>query len=359
MRMVMRKVLSVLLICMLVLGLGGCGKNDEAAESNNNNAAVDDTADTADEAEKEPVAEDAAGEEEAPDAEEAGKEEPEEEEPEAVIVPKDAGDVIEFEAYDLAGDIVIEDCSDEGGGQSIGGVNNDDFTAYQVDFGAGGFSRIAFRAASWYEEGGDVEIHLGAVDGELIGTYHIPGTGDWSIWETVACEAPELAAVNGIRDVYMVFKNGGDWLFNLNWFQFMKGPHDAAAVIEAEDFAEAFDLVVEGNADTEGAQGIGGINNGDYSSYHINFGDGGYKKLTFRASSGYVEGGDVEVRLGSIDGELAATGHIPGSGDWGAWETVSFDAEGLAALTGEQLVYFVYTNGGDWLFNLNWFQFEK
>jgi hypothetical protein len=353
--MEMRKIFSVLLICMMVFGLIGCSKDAKEEETNNNEVVVEEDTDAA---EATPVVEETPEVEATPVVEET--EEVVEAEPEVVVVEKNANEVIEIEAYDLAGDVVLEDCSDENGGKSLGGVNNEDYVAFlQVNFGAGGFSKIAFRAASWYEEGGDVELHLGAIDGELVGTYHIPGTGDWSIWETITCDAPELAAVNGIQDVYMVFKNGGDWLFNLNWFQFGKGPKDAAAVIEAEDFVEAFDVVVEGNADTEGAQGIGGINNADYSSYNINFGDGGYKKLSFRASSGYVEGGDVEIRLGSIDGELVGTGHIDGSGDWGIWETASFEVEGLAALTGEQLVYFVYTNGGDWLFNLNWFQFEK
>ncbi len=362
MRMAVKKKIGALLICLLVFGLIGCAK-DTGKEPVDSNAVLDDN--TGDAVQDETPAEEAP-EEEAPAEEAPAEETPAdaeaepEEEPEAVVKEKNAKDVIKFAENDLLEGLVVEDGSDEDGGQTVGGVNNGDYIAfYQVNFGNGGFSKASFRAASWYEEGGDVEIRIGGVEGQLVGTCHIPGTGDWSIWQTFDFEVADLASIEGVQDVYMVFTNGGEWLFNLNWFQFAKGPHDAAAVIEAEDYTDGFDLVVEANSDTEGAMGIGGINNGDYTAYHINFGDGGYNKVTFRVASWYMEGGEVEIRLGGIDGDLVGVCKVPGTGDWNIWDSVTCEVEGLASLTGEQLVYLVYTNGGDWLFNMNWFQFEK
>ncbi|MDF2542078.1 MAG: glycosyl hydrolase [Herbinix sp.] len=340
--MKMKKCLSVFLVLILVFSLIGCSKKKDETEDTSASEGVSTDVET------EPT--------EAPTVAPTAEPTPEPT-PVPEIAEKDAKAVIEFEAFDASENLVTEDCSDENGGKSLGGITNGSNVMFgKVNFGEGGFGKIVVRASSGMELGGDIEIHQGAIDGTLLGTIHIDGTGDWANWQTFEADLPDLAAVTGLQDIYMVCTNGGDYLFNLNWFQFMKGPRDASKRIEVEDFDEAFDVAVEGNADEEGAMGIGGVNNGDYAAFSINFGEGGYEGITFRASSAMENGGDVEVRLNSIDGDLLGTGHINGTGDWSKWETFSFDIDGLKDLTGVQKVYFVFTNGGDWLFNINWFK---
>lgn len=343
-----KKVLSILLVLVFAISLIGCskGKKDEGAATSGEVTTAPTVAATEAPTATPTVAPTATP---TPTAE-----------PTPVVVEKDAKAVIECEAFDESGDIVAEDCSDENGGKSLGGINNDDYAAYfQVNFGEGGFSRVTFRASSAMENGGDIEIHQGTIDGTLLGTCHIPGTGDWSKWETFDFDVPDLAAVSGTQDIFLVFKNGGDFLFNLNWFQFKTAPKDAAEAIQAEDFVAVFDQVsVEANTDEEGAMGIGGLNNDDYTAYDVNFGDGGYKKLTFRASSA-MDGGTVEIHLGSLDGDVLGSCKITGTGDWSKWDTFTADAPDLAAVKGNQTIYLLYKDGGDWLFNINWFKFDK
>ena len=44
---------------------------------------------------------------------------------------------------------------------------------------------------------------------------NVSGTGGWQIWETQKCS---IDKTSGVNDVYLVFKGGDGYLFNLNWF---------------------------------------------------------------------------------------------------------------------------------------------
>lgn len=332
--MKMKKLLSVLLACLLVFSLIGCSKKDNKAEE------------TIGEVTEQPT--------------EAPTEEPTETPAAEVLnVPeKDVSQLIEFETADQLEGPIVEDTSDENGGKHLGGIQTGGYAVFKkMNFGEGKYGKILVRAAS-ATEGGDIEIRRGAVDGGLLGTIHIDGTGDWNTWQTFEAFVPSVEALSGLSDIYLVF-TGTDYLFNLNWFQFKPGPVDATSRIEAENATEAFDVVVEDNTDEEGAKGIGGVNNGDYSMFDVDFGEGGLAGATFRASSGMEDGGDVEVRLNAVDGELLGTVHIDGTGDWNNWQDFSGTLDGVKSLTGVQKVVLVYRNGGDFLFNLNWFRFDK
>lgn len=273
--------------------------------------------------------------------------------------PVDAAGRIEAENAAEAFDVVAEDNTDGEGARGIGGVNNGDYSMFDVDFGEGGYAGATFRASSGMEDGGDIEVHLGAVDGELLGTVHIDGTGDRSSWQDFSGTLEGIKNLTGVQKIVLVYTNGGDSLFDLNWFRFDKAPFDAANVIQVEDFFESADVAVEANADGENQMGIGGVNNDEYTAYKINFSDGGYKKFTVRASSAMESGGDVEIHIGAIDGQLVGTCHVDNTGDWSTWADFTADCPDLTSVTGEQTVYLKFVNGGEWLFNVNWFRFDK
>ena len=85
--------------------------------------------------------------------------------------------------------------------------------------------------------GGQIELHLDSIGGQLLGTLQVPGTGGWEQWQTIEAplappSAPEGAtnarksneapsgAVGGARDLFLVFKGRkGPKLFNFDWWE--------------------------------------------------------------------------------------------------------------------------------------------
>jgi beta-xylosidase len=74
--------------------------------------------------------------------------------------------------------------------------------------------------------GGQIEIRLDSLGGQLLGTLDVPGTGGWEKWQTITTD---LAALDSYpsrlhtRDLYLVFKGRkGPKLFNFDWWE-MRG----------------------------------------------------------------------------------------------------------------------------------------
>ncbi len=284
-----------------------------------------------------------------------------------------ASEKLEAESYAASNAIVAEATSDTVGAEgdmNIGGIQNGAWSMYKVNFGEGGMKEMAVRASS-ATEGGEIEVRLGAVDGQLVGKVPVTGTGDWAVYQDFAAELPDLAGVTGAQDVYMVY-TGNDYLFNINYFQFTKGPLDASARIEAEDCIELVgDGIIAEDCGAESAdaptQNLGGVTPGTGAGYRINFGDGGYTKMKVRASSP-MEGGYIIAHAGSITGEEVFRVQIGDNtvygGDWGNYGDWDFDAvEGLDALTGTQTLYFEFQipegSSASHCFNINWYEFSK
>lgn len=91
-------------------------------------------------------------------------------------------------------------CSE--GGQCIGWIDHGDWAKYAgVDFGPGA-EQLELRVAS-ATEGGLIEIRLNGVDGELLGTASMGGTGDWQSWTSVKAS---IKPTRGVQTVCLVFK---------------------------------------------------------------------------------------------------------------------------------------------------------
>ncbi len=123
---------------------------------------------------------------------------------------------IEAENFSENNGLEIEATQDVDGQENIGFIDTDDFLLYKnVDFGTGAES-VSARIASNADFVGTMEIRLGTITGNLIGTVEYGNTGGWQEWLT---REVNISLTSGVHDIYMVFK-GGFGIGNLNWFQF-------------------------------------------------------------------------------------------------------------------------------------------
>ncbi len=102
------------------------------------------------------------------------------------------------------------------GGMNVCDIDNADYIKVKgVDFGEGAAS---FRAAvASKTNGGVIEIRLDSLEGPLVGTCAVPGTGAWQTWTTSYCTVQDAS---GVHDLYLVFSGADGKLFNFDWWQF-------------------------------------------------------------------------------------------------------------------------------------------
>ncbi len=87
-----------------------------------------------------------------------------------------------------------------------------------VDFGKGA-NRFLVNTAS-ATGGGDIELHVDAMDGPLLGTCTVRYTGGWQQWKDQSCTIKNIA---GVHDLYLIFRGTGlDGLFNFDSFSFSR-----------------------------------------------------------------------------------------------------------------------------------------
>lgn len=102
------------------------------------------------------------------------------------------------------------------GGQNVAFIDNGDYLAFNnVEFGSGAAS-IDVRVAS-NNSGGTIEVRLDSVNGTLLGTVAVPGTGGWQSWQT---KSATVSPVSGVHTLYLKFTGGAGNLFNVLWFKF-------------------------------------------------------------------------------------------------------------------------------------------
>lgn len=130
-------------------------------------------------------------------------------------------------------------------------------------------------------------------------------------------------------------------------------PVSAFNKIEAEDYISQYGVEIEDNISDTG-KNIGFIQNGDYTVYSVDFGDGA---TGFQARAGSESnGGNIEIRLDSITGTLVGTCTVANTGGWKTFTDVSCD---IINVTGKHDVYLKFTGESDYLMNLDWFKFVK
>ena len=96
-------------------------------------------------------------------------------------------------------------------------IHNGDFIQVRgVDFAKGAKKIEIFAAAV---NTGTVEIRIDKVDGELIGICNIENTGGLQNWKTFKTKVKKI---NGVHDLFFVFKGEQGELFNFDAWKFSK-----------------------------------------------------------------------------------------------------------------------------------------
>lgn len=152
---------------------------------------------------------------------------------------------------------------------------------------------------------------------------------------------------NGIYKLFVV-KNGN----TLGVSSALLRVSGSLSQIEAENFSSQSGVDVE--TCSEGGQNIGFIENGDYAEYNkIDFGSQGFTTFTVRTASGGA-GGNIEIRIDSINGTLIGTCPVTPTGGWQVWSTETCT---ISKTSGVHKLFLKFTGESGYLFNVNWFEF--
>ncbi len=112
---------------------------------------------------------------------------------------------------------------------------------------------------------------------------------------------------------------------------------------------------IETETCSEGGMDVGFIENGDYIKVKgVDFGTGAASFIARVASA--TSGGNIELRLDSPTGTLVGTCAVSETGDWQTYSDKSCTVSGAE---GVHDLYLKFTGGSGYLFNFNWWKFEK
>ena len=254
---------------------------------------------------------------------------------------------ISAEDFCTSSGIVVEDRSALN--QVVSDLSDGDYLRFSnVHFGNEEIYNAVRIFASSDSEGGTIEVRSGSVDGALLMTVNIAGTGSWDEYKTFIGNA--ASDITGTHDIYLVFKGTGDQLMKVDNFYFLNDQcagrsYEAYSQIEAEDFCEMNGVEILGGSY------LGNIQDGDWIRFsNVNFTS--IAPLSVKLNIASVSGGYMNVMLDDPrGGTLVATITAPGTGGWTSWK--DFLLAMNQEVTGIHDVY-IYFGGGT---NLNWIQF--
>ena len=172
--------------------------------------------------------------------------------------------------------------SDSGGGENIGWIDSGDWSEYRVNVAQAGTFELEARVAS-ANAGGTIEI---LVDGSMVGSVAVSGTGGWQAWETEIIDI-DLAA--GEQTIRLNFVGNRSGLLNVNWVR-LSAASDGGGDNGGGD---------NGGGDNGGGDNGGGDNGGGDSDVSCEF------LVINEWQSGFV--GEIKITNG---------GNAPISNDW-------------------------------------------
>jgi len=162
---------------------------------------------------------------------------------------------IEAESYNSgSAELQSETCTDVGGGQNVGYIVNNGFLAFDNLNFKNSTVACSLRVAN-SGTAGSVEVRLDSINGTMIGTTAVPGTGGWQTWTTITCTT---TPVSGVHSVYLVFKTPNTHACNINWVVFKP---DAVASLPGTASSSA---IFPSIRNTPGTTIIQLANEGDY-----------------------------------------------------------------------------------------------
>ena len=105
-------------------------------------------------------------------------------------------------------------------GVYVSDIHNGDFIKLQnVDFSGNMPKQFVARVASGLR-GGQIEVRLDSLKGELLARLEVPGTGGWEKWQTLSTEIVNSKSSNSkCHDIFFAFTGRkGPKLFNFDWW---------------------------------------------------------------------------------------------------------------------------------------------
>ena len=97
----------------------------------------------------------------------------------------------------------VVSATDKETGVYITSIHNTDYIKVRdVDFGSKGASQFTASASSRYH-GGEIELRIDSLEGDVIGSLKIPYTGEWNNWEQ---HSTNVKTTKGVHDLYLIFK---------------------------------------------------------------------------------------------------------------------------------------------------------
>ncbi len=123
-------------------------------------------------------------------------------------------DVYQAEEWLNQSGVQAESCSDAGGGENIGWIENNDWCTYRIKIEESGIYTITARVATG-TSGGRIEC---SIEGKVIATIPVSSSlsNGWQDWYTTS--PVEAGIYEGTNEIKLTYKGGGGYLFNVNWF---------------------------------------------------------------------------------------------------------------------------------------------
>ncbi|UAY51237.1 carbohydrate-binding protein [Ferruginibacter albus] len=115
--------------------------------------------------------------------------------------------------YRTAEGVDIENCTDVGGGYSIGQIQANEWTQYTVNVITAGTYTLQLRVAS-INSGETFHLEMDGIN--ISGTLAVPNTGGWQTWQTVS--ASINLPTTGLKKLRIIMGTGG---FNINSVNFI------------------------------------------------------------------------------------------------------------------------------------------
>lgn len=153
-------------------------------------------------------------------------------------------------------------------------------------------------------------------------------------WLIEAAKLEELLAPDGKLPAWLS-QAGQQYLLNVAWLRPGAGSEDTKTTPAARFAAQEG---VQTAPCSEGGECIGWIEHGDWVRYEgVEFGQR-TEQVVIRAAS-VTEGGIIEIRLGTPEGELLGTCAVPNTGGWQSWS--SFNAK-IKPMSGSKTICLVF-----------------
>jgi len=122
---------------------------------------------------------------------------------------------VEAETFNSQKGIKTEVCNN--GGMNVCNIKNGDWIKVKgVDFGKSGVKTFSAAIAG---NSGQIEIILDSLSVKPIGVCQVTSTEGAQQWKTISCKVNK---VQGIHDLFFVFKGGKGNLFNFDWWKFYR-----------------------------------------------------------------------------------------------------------------------------------------